>query len=93
MPHRWPVCLPCMTFFHTQHLRAKRVVIVFCKSGSAGLLLALTTAVVSALPAAAPQPLAPALAQARLSLGAPLGELPRFGVNLGGRTVWGELSS
>ena len=27
--------------------------------------------------------------EARLSLGAPLGELPRFGVNLGGRTVWG----
>lgn len=28
-------------------------------------------------------------AEARLSLGAPLGELPRIGVNLGGRTVWG----
>ena len=27
--------------------------------------------------------------QARLSLGAPLGALPRVGVNLGGRTVWG----
>jgi hypothetical protein len=31
----------------------------------------------------------PAAVDARLSLGAPLGELPRFGLNLGGRTAWG----
>lgn len=35
------------------------------------------------------QPAAKAPAEARLSLGASLGTLPRFGVNLGGRNVWG----
>ena len=32
---------------------------------------------------------ADAAPDARLSLGEPLGELPRFGLNLGGRTAWG----
>jgi hypothetical protein len=38
---------------------------------------------------ALPNAPAPSLAQASLSLGTPLGELPRIGVNLGGRSVWG----
>lgn len=41
------------------------------------------------LPAASAQPVLPAVVQATLSLGEPLGELPRIGVNLGGRTAWG----
>lgn len=52
---------------------------------SAGLAVLL--APLSGSGQADPPPAAPV--EARLSLGAALGELPRFGVNLGGRSVWG----
>jgi len=50
--------------------------------GAAASVLCVIAGASHAEPAAPPP-------EARLSLGAPLGELPRFGVNLGGRTVWG----
>ncbi len=50
-----------------------------------GPLAALCTLALSVAPAAATA----AETEARLSLGTALGELPRFGVNLGGRTAWG----
>jgi hypothetical protein len=56
-----------------------------CRFAVGGVWLAMVAPLAWAAPgtAAAPQ------AQASLSLGAPLGELPRIGVNLGGRSVWG----
>lgn len=59
--------------------------------GAAGRASAIGLAVALALLPGRGQAYGPATpaAEARLSLGAPLGELPRFGVNLGGRTVWG----
>lgn len=54
------------------------------KQRVAGIAFALAAALLPALPAAAQ-----ATVQAQLQAGATLGSLPRFGLNLGGRTVWG----
>lgn len=59
------------------------------RAALAGCLLALAAPVAPQAQAPSPTQAVPPLSQASLSLGTPLGELPRIGVNLGGRTVWG----